>query len=310
MGLKFNPPPGWPLPWDFEPPPGWEPDPAWPAPPPGWPFWIGSGAPKVLYQVPAESAYVPGYMRESLQPEPAAGRRRPSRWRSAMWRLRRRRARRKGGHRRRRSASATGRRVALAVVGLAAIGFIAFALFGAGVKDPSQATTASTARHGRHVDLLALRTGACFQDPAKGRLIGGSAANVTALPCTLAHNAQIFARFPAHGLKYPGQTALRRQGRQHCRSALSTELDRSRLSPGTSVIDVVPSRARWAADLRTISCVVEDPAARWTKSLLKPHYGRKLWRHKHARGSSQGSARGHHSASKAAGTARRRGPRR
>src|SRR5215471_15806305 len=83
VGLKFNPPPGWPLPWDFEPPPGWEPDPAWPPPPPGWPMWIGSGAPKILYQMPAGAAYVPGYMRESPQPEPSAARRRQFRWRPA-----------------------------------------------------------------------------------------------------------------------------------------------------------------------------------------------------------------------------------
>ena len=297
MGLKFNPPPGWPLPWDFEPPQGWEPDPAWPAPPPGWPLWIGSGAPKVLYQLPTSAAYVPRYMRESLEPEPPAGLLRPSRWRSAI-RLPRRRGRAKGGHRRPRRARISGGQAALVTVGFAAIGFIAFALPGQGVKDPSRATTAGTAHHSHPVNLLALRTGSCFQDPAQGRPIGGSVAHVTALPCALAHNAQIFARFPARGLVYPGRTALLRQGRRHCRSALGAELDGSKLSPGTSVIDVVPSRARWSAGLRTISCAVIDPAARWTKSLLNGHRGRKFSRHEHARGDAQGSARSHDSASR------------
>jgi hypothetical protein len=297
VGLKFNPPPGWPLPWNFEPPPGWEPDPAWPAPPPDWPLWIGSGAPKVLYQAPAGAAYVPGYMRESLQSESSAGRRRPSKWRSAM-RLPRRRGRAKGGHRRRRSASARGGQAACAVAGLATIGFLAFELLGSGVKDPSRAPATSTARHSRPVNLLALRTGACFEDPAQGAPIGGSAASVTALPCTLAHNAQIFARFPAQGLTYPGRTALLLQGRQHCGSALTADLDGSTLPPGASVIAVVPSPARWSAGLRTISCVVVDPAARWTKSLLKAHGERKLLRHERQRGKPQGAARGHHSASR------------
>ncbi len=41
MGLRFNPPPGWPpAPPGFTPEPGWQPDPSWPAPPPGWQLWV------------------------------------------------------------------------------------------------------------------------------------------------------------------------------------------------------------------------------------------------------------------------------
>jgi Domain of unknown function (DUF4190)/Septum formation len=37
VGLRYNPPPGWPpAPEGFVPPPGWEPDPSWPPAPPGW----------------------------------------------------------------------------------------------------------------------------------------------------------------------------------------------------------------------------------------------------------------------------------
>jgi hypothetical protein len=295
VGLKFNPPPGWPLPWDFEPPPGWEPDPAWPEPPRGWPMWIGSGAPKVLYQVPAEAAYVPGYMREALEPEPSGGGRRQAKWRSAVRRLARRRGRARGGHRRPRRARRG--QVGLAVLVLAALGFTTFALLGRGIKDPSGASTASTGHHSRPVNLLALQAGACFQDPAHGHPIARWAADVTALPCTLAHNAQIFARFQPRSLTYPGHTALLRRGSQHCRSALAARLDGARLSPGASVIDVVPSRARWLAGLRTISCVVVDPAARWTKSLLRANGGRELG-HENSRGSQHGLARGHHSAAR------------
>jgi hypothetical protein len=41
VGLRFNPPPGWPpAPPGFTPPPGWQPDPSWPTPPPGWQLWV------------------------------------------------------------------------------------------------------------------------------------------------------------------------------------------------------------------------------------------------------------------------------
>jgi hypothetical protein len=41
MTLKFNPPPGWPVPPPgWTPPSGWQPDPSWPPPPPGWKLWM------------------------------------------------------------------------------------------------------------------------------------------------------------------------------------------------------------------------------------------------------------------------------
>jgi hypothetical protein len=41
MTLKFNPPPGWPVPPPgWTPPSGWQPDPSWPPPPPGWKLWV------------------------------------------------------------------------------------------------------------------------------------------------------------------------------------------------------------------------------------------------------------------------------
>ncbi len=42
MGVRFNPPPGWPQPPEgWRPTPTWVPDPSWPAPPAGWEFWVG-----------------------------------------------------------------------------------------------------------------------------------------------------------------------------------------------------------------------------------------------------------------------------
>lgn len=39
--MRFNPPPGWPVPpLGWQPPADWQPDPSWPAAPPGWSFWV------------------------------------------------------------------------------------------------------------------------------------------------------------------------------------------------------------------------------------------------------------------------------
>lgn len=57
MGLRFNPPPGWPAaPEGFTPAPGWQPDPAWPPPPPGWQLWTDDGQPPEGGPPPAPEA--------------------------------------------------------------------------------------------------------------------------------------------------------------------------------------------------------------------------------------------------------------
>jgi Domain of unknown function (DUF4190)/Septum formation len=46
VGLRYNPPPGWPPPpRGFTPKPGWQPDPSWPPPPPGWQLWVNDDEP-------------------------------------------------------------------------------------------------------------------------------------------------------------------------------------------------------------------------------------------------------------------------
>ena len=46
MGLRYNPPPGWPpAPEGFIPPPGWQPDPSWPPAPPGWQLVVDDSQP-------------------------------------------------------------------------------------------------------------------------------------------------------------------------------------------------------------------------------------------------------------------------
>jgi hypothetical protein len=270
VGLKFNPPPGWPLPWDFEPPPGWEPDPDWPEPPPGWPLWIGSEAPRVLYQVPAGRDYVPGYMRESLViQQPAKRRLRTPR---AVRRPPRRPTRARGGHRRRPRRPSVGGRVALVIVGLVAAAFAGLELVGVAIKYQSGVSKTGGDGHTGRVSLLSLRTGACFQDPAYRHPVGRVPSDVTPVPCTQVHSAQIYARFSAAGgPTYPGRTALLRQGSRECRSVLAARVDGSKLSARFSLINIVPSRARWSSGQRTISCAVVDSTAHLTTSLVKPH---------------------------------------
>jgi hypothetical protein len=71
VGLRFNPPPGWPpAPEGFVPPPGWQPDPAWPPLPAGWPLWVSDGT------APADTTPDPHGMVDSSVPGGSA----PAAW--------------------------------------------------------------------------------------------------------------------------------------------------------------------------------------------------------------------------------------
>jgi len=144
-------------------------------------------------------------------------------------------------------------------------------LVGVAIKYQSGVSKTGSGRNAGRVNLLSLRTGACFQDPVFHQSVGRVPSDVTTVPCTRAHNAQIYARFPVHGGQtYPGLTALHRQGSHECQSVRATRLDGSKLPACLSLINIVPSRTRWTAGQRTISCVVVDSTGRLTTSLVKP----------------------------------------
>ena len=79
---------------------------------------------------------------------------------------------------------------------------------------PQRSGTGQVTRPGT-TDVSSLRTGDCFQYPGARIVI----TQVTVVPCTQAHNAQVYAEFPAAGSSYPGPAALHRQSAAGCRAA-------------------------------------------------------------------------------------------
>ncbi|MGV0715843.1 hypothetical protein ABQE93_10595 [Mycolicibacterium sp. XJ662] len=58
--MRFNPPPGWPVPQtNWDPPAGWSPDPSWPPAPAGWQFWIEDATPIAEQRQPPLSSGSP-----------------------------------------------------------------------------------------------------------------------------------------------------------------------------------------------------------------------------------------------------------
>jgi len=290
MGLRFNPPPGWPTPPEgFTPEPGWQPDPAWPHAPPGWQLWVDDAQPTVQAQAPQPSPgqawQAPGQGWQPAQPGqyPAAGypmagpypgqpmgqASGTSGWAVAAFIFgllggvllgvifgivalsQIRRTGKKGR--------------GLAIAGLILSGMwvvvvgIAISLSSA-TRSPNGAIT-----HRGNLDVFSLKVGDCFDNPTGAT----SLSSVTAIPCTHPHNAQVYAAFDLSGSdsSYPGTAAIGPQARAGCRSRTG-DINQSKASSADMLRYLFPEANAWADGHRTVSCVIVAPSANLTSSLL------------------------------------------
>jgi len=144
-----------------------------------------------------------------------------------------------------------------------------------GGSNPSAAASSPSASSSGHngssrTSVFDLRTGQCFQNPPADQAVLGIT-NVTVVPCTTLHNAQVFVEFPATGSAYPGSTSLKRQANQGCHSRIAANLETSKITSTMSLHFLYPLSASWAAGHRTITCLVVDSKADLKSSLLRTH---------------------------------------
>lgn len=287
------------------PPPGWQPDPSWPPPPPGWQLWVnddavpasagpppggqtwadpaGVAVPPGYPAAPAASGYSPYYYGYGGQPTS-----RTSGFAIAslvlgilgflivtailgiifgiiaLTRIRAVPQRGKG----------------LAIAGLVTSGLwlaLIGTLIGIGAATyvpPSSSGSSSGGsvpiRYERSLGIFALRVGDCFDNPASTQNV----TSVTGMPCTRAHNAQVFAQFKATGgSHYPGSAALKKQATTGCNARIAANVDRSRVTSTMTVRFVFPEQGSWFLGRRTVSCLIVDSTADLKSSLLKSKGG-------------------------------------
>jgi Domain of unknown function (DUF4190)/Septum formation len=143
-----------------------------------------------------------------------------------------------------------------------------------GSKPSASASSPSASSGGRgsnsQTSVFDLRTGQCFQNPPANQAALGIT-NVTVVPCTTLHNAQVFVEFPATGSAYPGSTSLKRQANQGCHSRIAANLETSKITSTMSLHFLYPLSASWAAGHRTITCLVVDSKTDLKSSLLRAH---------------------------------------
>lgn len=268
MGLRFHPPPGWPPPPEgFVPQPGWQPDPSWPPPPPDWQLWVED------QQVPAPDETQPGTPPGPGQPGSPPGSGKTSGWAIASFVLgllsvvvlsvvfgvvALRRIRRLGQRGR-----------GLAIAGLALSGawivllVVVIVLFNLTNATRSPATGEIT--HSGRLSAFSLAVGDCFNNPPGAT----SLTSVTAIPCGQAHNAQIYAKFSLSGsiLSYPGNAAVIRLATSGCNARVGI-LDKSKITNSMTIRFLFPSLTSWLDGRRTVACMIVDPTADISSTLL------------------------------------------
>jgi hypothetical protein len=275
-GLRFNPPPGWPpAPEGFVPQPGWQPDPSWPAPPPGWRLWVDDQQILAQTQVlrAAQPGTPPGPWQPVGPPQPASGK--TSGWAIASFVLgllgvvvlsaifgvvALRRIKRLGQR---------GRGLAIAGLVLSGI-WIVLIVAGAGAAQLGSATRSPTTgkiTHSGSLSAFSLAVGDCFNNPVGAT----SVTSVTAIPCNQPHNAQIYAKFNLSGsdFSYPGTPALLRLATNGCNARIGS-LDKSKITNSMTIRLLYPLADSWLDGERTVACMIANPTANITSSLLNP----------------------------------------
>jgi hypothetical protein len=292
VGMRYNPPPGWPPPPPgFSPKPGWQPDPSWPPAPPGWQLWVDDEAPAAqdwAAQAPRTDPWAGAQATQAMPPPPGTdagwaaeptsggrGRRRApgngtSGWAVASFVL--------GifaviplsvifgfvGLNKIKRLGQGGKPLAIAGLVLSAVWIVVFVLVGTLSGNATQSSTGKIT-HSGNLDVFALTTGDCFDNPTDTSDIE----NVTAIPCTQAHDSQVFAKFNLTGAdsSYPAQSALNKLADAGC-NARTASIDKSKVTDAMQIRVLFPEQDAWSDGQRTVSCLIVNPKKTLTTSLL------------------------------------------
>jgi Domain of unknown function (DUF4190)/Septum formation len=307
VGLRFNPPPGWPpVPDGFTPEPGWEPDPSWPPPPPGWQLWVSddpaSSDTMPIQAVQADQPGVPPlpsygigdpygatgvsngsspggsgsagipYAPYGIQAEPP-GSGRMSAWAVMSFVL--------GlpgvfilsvifaliALRRIKRLGQRGRGFAIAGLVLSGVWIILAVLAVIGANSGT-ATRSSTTGVITHRGRMNVFS-LKIGDCFDNPVGAKTVHTVTAIPCDQPHNAQIYAKFKLSGsdLSYPGSAAVAQLARSGCNARIGS-VNKSLTNGAMSVRIFLPAEVAWITGQRTVSCMIVSPKADLTSSLL------------------------------------------
>jgi hypothetical protein len=113
--------------------------------------------------------------------------------------------------------------------------------------------------------VFSLAVGDCFNNPAGSSTV----TTVTAIPCSQPHNAQIYAKFNLSGsdLSYPGTSTVTKLAAKGC-NARTDSVNKSAAPSSMTIRLLFPEQDAWLNGRRTVSCMIVNPTADITSSLV------------------------------------------
>jgi hypothetical protein len=152
--------------------------------------------------------------------------------------------------------------IVLSVVWL--LGFIAIGVVGSHGQ-ASRSSSSGTITHTGKLSVFSLAVGDCFNNPAGASTV----TTVTAIPCNQPHNAQIYAKFNLTGSShsYPGTSKVTKLAATDCNSRTDS-INKSAAPSSMTIRLLFPEQAAWQNGRRTVACMIVNPTADITSSLV------------------------------------------
>lgn len=113
--------------------------------------------------------------------------------------------------------------------------------------------------------IAALRAGSCFDNAQPGQV----AVRVRYLSsCAQPHNGEVVGTFALPGTAWPGRQTVSREAATGCAELLTSVLGQQALSSGVRGMNYSPDQQAWSTGTRAVSCVLLDPNATHTGSMI------------------------------------------
>ena len=122
----------------------------------------------------------------------------------------------------------------------------------------------------RKISSMELRTGDCFMYPGADSLTEEveEVGTVQAVPCTQAHDAQVFYVSPRLTGDRPSEDELTAQADKTCTTEGAKHLDEDAVTETMEIAFLYPTTTSWLLGERTIQCIVVEPKGGLTTSLV------------------------------------------
>ncbi len=162
-----------------------------------------------------------------------------------------------------------GRGLAIAGIVLSAAwtALVVIGIIGANLGNATRSPSTGEISQSGRLNVFSLAVGDCFDNPAGATTVD----TVTAIPCNQPHNAQIFAHFHLTGsdFNYPGTAAVTKLATDGCNARIGS-VNKAETTNAMSVRLIFPVEGAWIAGQRTVNCMILNPTASLTSSLLNP----------------------------------------